>query len=116
MVPDLVYMDIFLQFVRSLKKIFLHKKYKKKIKFKNNLKKIQWYINIKNILPKISHAVIAKPPNKQLKLVKYIFENNKKINFFLEKPLGPTPSKANELLWFLKKKKFYLKLDSFFLI
>lgn len=96
------------------KKIFLDIKYKKKIKFKDNFKKIEWYSNVENVLSKINYVVIAKRPNDQFKLVKYIFKKNKTVNFFLEKPLAPTPSKAKELLFFLKKKKILFKIGFIF--
>ncbi len=96
------------------KKIFLDIKYKKKIKFIDNFKKIEWYNNMENILSKINYVVIAKRPNDQFKLVEYIHKKNKTVNFFLEKPLAATPSKAKELLFFLKRKKILFKVGFIF--
>ena len=90
------------------KKIFLDKKYKKKIQKRNILskfkKKIFWYDTIEKILKDVDYLIIAKNPLSQFILLKKILKLKKKFkHVFLEKPIHINPKKSLNLINFLNK-------------
>src|SRR5210317_61236 len=76
------------------KKIFLNIKYRKKIEKRieliKYLKRVIWYLDIKDINNKIDYIIIAQNPKKQFSITKKILKLLKPKHLFLEKPLSNT--------------------------
>tara|TARA_X000000950_G_scaffold192990_1_gene232737 strand:- start:2218 stop:3066 length:849 start_codon:yes stop_codon:yes gene_type:complete len=93
----------------SFSKIYLNKKYKKKIQKRKDLKKhinkISWYLNIKSIINQIDHVIIAQKPKNQINIVRKILKYSLPRYFFLEKPIANTPLRSLNLINLLKKNK-----------
>lgn len=89
-------------------KIFLNKKYKKKIINKKYLKiynkKIIWFDSLETIIHKIDYIVIAQNPKSQFKTAnKMLKRKNNFKHIFLEKPISENPNKSLMLIKNLKK-------------
>jgi hypothetical protein len=90
------------------KKIFLNVKYKKKtekrIELISYLKRVIWYVDLKDINNKIDYVVIAQNPKKQILITKKILRFLKPKHLFLEKPISHTPENSLNFVKFLEKK------------
>ena len=84
-------------------KIFLNKKYKRKLINKKYLKtynkKIIWFDSLETVIHKIDYIVIAQNPKSQFKTVNKILKrkNNFK-HILLEKPISENPNKSLRLI------------------
>ena len=89
-------------------KIFLNKKYKRKVINKKYLKiykkKIIWFDSIETVIHKIDYIVIAQNLKSQFKTANKVLKrkNNFK-HIFLEKPISENPNKSLTLIKNLKK-------------
>ena len=103
---------------KNSKKIFLNIKYKKKIEKRTEviryLKRVIWYIDIKDINNKIDYVVIAQNPKKQFLITKKVLRFLKPRHLFLEKPISHTPNKSLNFIEFLKKKKISFSVGYLF--
>jgi predicted dehydrogenase len=103
---------------KNSKKIFLNIKYKKKIEKRieliKYLKRVIWYLDIKDINNKIDYIIIAQNPKKQFLITKKILKLLKPKHLFLEKPLSYTPNKSLNFVEFLKKNKIKFSVGYLF--
>lgn len=103
-------------------KIYLNKRYKKKIikKIKDKLltrikiRKIIWYTDINLIIKKINFIVIAQNPSNQHSLILKLTNKIKTKNLFLEKPLSNNPNNALKLIKVLHKRKINFSIAFIF--
>ena len=100
------------------KKIFLNIKYKKKIEKRieliKYLKRVIWYLDIKDINNKIDYVVIAQNPKKQFLITKKILFFFKPKHLFLEKPISHNPNKSLNFIEFLEKNKMRFSVGYLF--
>ena len=103
---------------KNSKKIFLNIKYKKKIEKRIELikflKKVIWYIDIKEINNNIDYVVIAQNPKNQFLITKRILNLLKPKHLFLEKPISNTPDTSLNFVQFLEKKKIKFSVGYLF--
>ena len=103
---------------KNSKKIFLNIKYKKKIEKRieliKYLKRVIWYLDIKDINNKIDYIIIAQNPKKQFLITKKILKLLKPKHLFLEKPLSYTPNKSLNFVEYLEKNKIKFSVGYLF--